>query len=238
MILYATPLSSYSLKVRLALAYKGVAVELRSPPGGYRSQAYRELVPMATVPALVDGGFVLSESDAIIEYLDECHPAPPLLPGDAKLRAQARMLSRLHDFRIEPPIRALFREISPATRDPAAVEQRFAAFAEAMALVGEVAKPGPFLCGEVLTLADCAFPATLILARHLGAALGVAITEPGWFRAWDAALRAQARLNALLRDYETEIAAWIRSRQEVTTLGMSPLSSAVNNMRLPNRNLG
>lgn len=238
MILYTTPLSSYSLKVRLALAYKDVAVELRPPPDGYRSQAYRKLVPMATVPALVDGDFVLSESDAIIEYLDECHSAPALLPGDARARALTRMLSRLHDFRVEPPIRALFREVAPATRDGAAVEKHLAAFAEGMALIDEVAKPGPFLCGETLTLADCGFPATLILARHLGAALGSTITEAGWFRAWDAALRAQPRLNTLLHDYEADIVAWIRGRQEEAKPGMSQLSSSVNNMRLQNRTIG
>jgi len=214
MILYATPLSSYSLKVRLAFAYKDVTVALRPPPDGYRSQAYRDLVPMATVPALIDGTFVLGESDAIIEYLDELHPSPSLLPGDAQARALARMLSRLHDFRVEPQIRALFREIPPATRDSAAIAQRFQAFAEALALVGEVARPGPFLGGAALTLADCAFPATLILARHLGLAFDIAMAEPDWFGAWDAALRARPEMNTLLEAYEADIAAWIRSRQE------------------------
>lgn len=71
MILYQTDLSIYSTKVRLALALKGVQVEMRDPPDGYRSAAYRALVPPATIPALVDGAMVLSESDAIIEYFDE-----------------------------------------------------------------------------------------------------------------------------------------------------------------------
>ena len=212
MILYATPLSSFSLKVRIALACKGIAVELRAPPDGYRSAAYRVLVPQATVPALVDGDFVLSESDAIIEYLDECQPARPLLPGDARMRAQARMLSRLHDFRVEPPIRALFREVAPTTRDVAAVGQRLAAYAEALALIGEVARPGPFLCGQALTLADCGFPATFILARRLGLVFGGAPAEPDWFGAWDAALRSSPPLQALLQDYEAAIAGWIESR--------------------------
>jgi len=212
MILYATPLSSFSLKVRIALACKGIAVELRAPPDGYRSAAYRVLVPQATVPALVDGDLVLSESDAIIEYLDECKPARPLLPGDARMRAQARMLSRLHDFRVEPPIRALFREVAPTTRDVAAVGQRLAAYAEALALIGEVARPGPFLCGQALTLADCGFPATFILARRLGLVFGAAPAEPDWFGAWDAALRSSPPLQALLQDYEAAIAGWIESR--------------------------
>lgn len=214
MILYATPLSSFSLKVRIALACKGITVELRAPPDGYRSAAYRALVPQATVPALVDGDLVLSESDAIIEYLDECQPAHPLLPGDPRMRARARMLSRLHDFRVDPPIRALFREIAPATRDVAAVSQRLEAYAEAIALIGEVARPAPFLCGASLTLADCGLPATFILTRRLGLAFGRVPAEPEWFGAWDAALRSRPALHALLQDYEDAIAGWIESRQQ------------------------
>lgn len=217
MILYATPLSSFSLKVRIALACKGIAVELRAPPDGYRSAAYRALVPQATVPALVDGDLVLSESDAIIEYLDECQLASPLLPGDARMRAQARMLSRLHDFRVEPQIRALFREVAPTTRDVAAIGQRLAAYAEALALIGEVARPGPFLCGPALTLADCGFPATFILARRLGLAFGRVPAEPEWFSAWDAALRLRPPLQALLQDYEAAIAGWIENRLKGST---------------------
>jgi maleylpyruvate isomerase len=95
MILYQTALSSYSLKVRLALALKGCSVELREPPeGSYRSAAYRALVPAATVPALVDGRVVLTESDAIIEYVEETKKGALLLPPDPAGRARARMMSR------------------------------------------------------------------------------------------------------------------------------------------------
>lgn len=217
MILYATPLSSFSLKVRIALACKGIAVELRAPPDGYRSAAYRLLVPPGTVPALVDGDFVLCESDAIIEYLDERQSARPLLAGDAKTRARARMLSRLHDFRVEPHLRTLFREVEPATRDVAAVRRHLTSYAEAIALVGEVARPGPFLCGVSLTLADFGFPASFILARRFGLAFGSAPAEPKWFGAWDAALRSRPPLHALLQDYEAAIAGWIESRQQSAT---------------------
>lgn len=80
MILYGNNLSTYAAKVRTALHYKGIAFEERQPPDGYRSQSYRKIVPMGSIPALVDGDFVLSESDAIIEYLNDTVPTPPLLP--------------------------------------------------------------------------------------------------------------------------------------------------------------
>ncbi len=213
MILYASPLSSYSLKARLALCYKGVAVDMRQPPRGYRSPDYRALVPAGTIPALVDGDFTLTESDAIIEYLDERYPSPSLLPGDARDRARARMVSRLHDFRVEPSLRALFRELPPATRDNEAVTRHFNAFAASLALIDQVARPDPFLCGSAFTLADCGFPATLILARRLGVAFGWAFKEAAWFDAWDRAVRSQPGFDSLLQDYEKVVVDWIMSRQ-------------------------
>src|SRR4051794_21125884 len=112
MILYQSALSTYSLKVRLALAVKGASVELREPPGGsYRSDLYRAIVPPATVPALVDGAFILTESDAIIEYFDEQFDGPHLLPAAAQARARTRMLSRIADMRLEASIRSLFPRV-------------------------------------------------------------------------------------------------------------------------------
>ena len=108
MILYATPVSNYAAKVAIALEWKGLAHERRMPPGGtYRSAEYRAIVPTGQVPALIDGDFLLVESDAIIEYLEDIAPRPTLLPRSPRQRATARMLSRFHDFQLEPAIHAL-----------------------------------------------------------------------------------------------------------------------------------
>ena len=87
MRLYAIPVSTYSAKVRIALAVKGIDYEMVPPPGGYSTPTYRKIVPLGTIPALEDGDFRLSESDVLIEYLEETHPEPALVPGSAKDRA-------------------------------------------------------------------------------------------------------------------------------------------------------
>ena len=69
--LYATPVSVYSCKVRLALVLKDLEWTEMAPWGGYGSAAYQAIVAQGTVPALVHNGFILAESDAIIEYLDD-----------------------------------------------------------------------------------------------------------------------------------------------------------------------
>jgi maleylacetoacetate isomerase len=87
--------SSASYRCRIALNLKGVAYELAfvslvSQGGQQHSPAYRALNPQALLPTLEHDGRVLTQSLAIVEYLDEVWPQPPLLPGDAGMRAKVR----------------------------------------------------------------------------------------------------------------------------------------------------
>lgn len=88
--------SSAAYRVRIALNLKGlgydqVAVDLRA--GGQDAQPYRDHNPQGLVPLLEDERGVLAQSLAIIEYLEEVHPEPPLLPVDVRERARARSLA-------------------------------------------------------------------------------------------------------------------------------------------------
>ena len=83
-------------RVRMALNLKGIVpdelIDVNLPQGKQRDDAYRKINPMMALPALIeDDGTVLFELLAIIEYLDETHPNPPLLPKDAEgARPRAR----------------------------------------------------------------------------------------------------------------------------------------------------
>ena len=90
--------SSASYRVRIALNLKGLAydylpVHLTRDGGQQFAPEYRGIAPEALVPVLVDGSATLHQSLAIIEYLDETHPTPPLLPRDAAGRAAVRSLA-------------------------------------------------------------------------------------------------------------------------------------------------
>ena len=90
--------SSAAFRVRIALNYKGipygtVPVHLVRDGGQQHSESYREMNPQGLVPALADDGHVISQSLAIIEYLEETHPDPPLLPPDFMGRAQVRAMA-------------------------------------------------------------------------------------------------------------------------------------------------
>jgi maleylpyruvate isomerase len=107
MKLYTFFRSSASYRVRIALNLKGldyqqVPIHLRRGGGEQLSPAYRTINPQALVPALEDGGRSFTQSLAIIEYLDERYPEPPLLPSDAADRAIARSMALLIACEVHP----------------------------------------------------------------------------------------------------------------------------------------
>jgi|SRR5690348_13908658 len=96
MILYDYWRSSAAYRVRIALNLKGLQAEHRFVHlrrGEQRAPAYRELNPQALVPTLVVGERRITQSLAIIEYLEERHPLPPLLPAAAEDRAWVRSIA-------------------------------------------------------------------------------------------------------------------------------------------------
>jgi maleylpyruvate isomerase len=96
MILYNYFRSSASYRVRIALALKGLPYDYRPvhlAKGEHLGTDYGALAADSLVPLLVDGDLALSQSLAIMEYLDETHPTPALLPADPLGRARVRALA-------------------------------------------------------------------------------------------------------------------------------------------------
>jgi maleylpyruvate isomerase len=105
MKLYNYFITSASYRVRIALALKGLEYEYRSVnvrKGEQLSPAYRDINPQGLVPVLEDGGRLLHQSLAIIEYLDEVYPEPPLLPRDPVERNRVRSLAMIVAAEIHP----------------------------------------------------------------------------------------------------------------------------------------
>jgi glutathione S-transferase len=211
MIFHATALSSYSAKVRLVLCVKGVDFEERAPAQGYRSAEYRALVPMGTLPAIQEGDWVLSESEAINEYLEERYPTPAMLPQDLQLRARARFLCRFHDLYLEPKVRALFAHVKPAQRNPQTVLALRDDIDARLRQLASWVQPKPFLLTPTIGLADCGPLVTLPLATLVLAACGQPLTLPPVLGEWLQTASAHPDVERALAPWRAATQTWLAS---------------------------
>lgn len=105
LFLHNHPMSSYAVKVRIALREKGIPFDFATPAGlGSGSDIptdFSSVNPRAEVPALVDGEFKIFDSKVIMEYLEDKYPDKPLLPKDAAARAKARLIQEVCDSHYE-----------------------------------------------------------------------------------------------------------------------------------------
>lgn len=169
--LYSYWRSSAAYRVRIALALKGldyetIPIHLVRDGGEQLQPGFRALNPQGRVPLLEHDGVVISQSLAIIEYLDEVFPASPLLPADAQGRARVRSLAQLVACDIHPlnnlGVMKYLKGALSIGEEAAAqwyghwVSEGFAALEQRLEGEGET---GRFCHGERPTLADlCLVP--------------------------------------------------------------------------------
>lgn len=199
MRLYWHPFSLFPRRVRVALREKGIACEevvVDLPGGALREPAFRRLNPFGQVPVLEDEGVVIYESLAILEYLEERHPAPALLPAGAGARAQARQLMLASGDYLAPPFkRWLTRLFLPeAAWDRADQEAAAAEIAAHLDVLEAALGGGAFLAGDGLTLADVAY--VPMVAELAACRLGHLLEPRPSVRAWVERLRARAAVQA------------------------------------------
>jgi maleylacetoacetate isomerase len=166
--LYGYFRSSAAYRLRIALNLKGlspelVSIHLQKEGGLNRKPDFRAINPQMRVPALkLDSGDVLIQSLAIIEYLDETHPQPPLLPRDPIARAKVRALAQVIACDIHPlnnvgPLRYLK---NPLGQEQAKIDAWYHHWIlEGFEALEALLQPGPYAFGSEVTLADvCLVP--------------------------------------------------------------------------------
>jgi maleylpyruvate isomerase len=168
--------SSAAYRARIALNLKGVRVEHLSHhlrKGEQYAPAYLALNPQGLVPTLEnDGGEILTQSLAIIEWLEETHPQPPLLPSDPLRRARVRAFALaiacdvhpVQNLKVLKRLRKLGHSQEEATEWAAWVNGEGLAACEKLI----AAEPGPFCFGDAPTLADICLVPQLANARRFG----------------------------------------------------------------------
>lgn len=177
MRLYTYFRSSAAYRVRIALNLKGLAYE-SSPvnllKGDQSRSEYLALNTQGRVPALVVEGTSLIQSPAILEYLEETYPTPPLLPSSPVARAQVRAACALIACDIHPlnnigVLRYLKRQLG---QDQPTIDTWYKHWVEeGFAALEHLLRPSPFAFGEQATLADVYLVPQIYNARRLNVSL-------------------------------------------------------------------
>ncbi|MCL6282623.1 glutathione S-transferase family protein [Ruegeria sp. 2012CJ41-6] len=204
--IYAIPHSLYCAKLRIALRHKQLVWQEELPPDGVGSDKYRSIIPSGNLPTLKDGEFILGDSEAIIEYLEEAYPTNPLMPENPRQRAKYREMSRFHDTRLEPALRLFFPLVDPATRDQDIIG------AAIIAMNARLQQLDTMLSGfdhERLRLFDCGYPITFVWLRVITDRLGTAVQWPENVVAYDTWLKSTPAIAEEIASYMPHVEDWL-----------------------------
>ncbi|MEQ1882768.1 MAG: glutathione S-transferase family protein [Burkholderiales bacterium] len=165
--------SPFAWRVWLALEHKKIPYEMKTisfSSGDLEKPEFLAINPRHKVPAIVDEGFALYESNAIVEYLEEKYPSGArLFPQDTRQRAIVRRIIQETDLYLNPSMRLLIEQIffQPEEKwDSAKIERGEKALTEELAM-WEKADIGQFMVGSSLSAADFAVYPVLALALRL-----------------------------------------------------------------------
>ena len=163
-----------SFRARIALNLKNLPAEVvfvDLDANANRADAYAKVNPQMALPSLVlDDGTVLFQSLAILEYLEETHPTPPLLPADPLARAKVRALAQVVACDIHPlnnvgPLRHLKNELG---QDQSKIDAWYHHWvAEGFEALEALMEPAPYAFGSQVTLADLCLVPQVYNARRL-----------------------------------------------------------------------
>jgi maleylpyruvate isomerase len=174
--LYSYFRSSAAYRVRIAFNLKGlscdmVSIHLQKEGGLNKKPDFRAINPQMRVPALqLDSGEVLIQSLAIIEYIDETHPQPPLLPRDVLERAEVRAIAQIIACDIHPlnnvgPLRYLKNQMG---QDQAKIDAWYHHWVlDGFDAIEAMLRPGPYAFGSEISLADVCLVPQIYNARRL-----------------------------------------------------------------------
>ena len=193
MIVYGSSLSPYVRKVLAFAAEKGMEVELRPIGIGDQDPQFREASPFGKMPGFRDGDFAISDSTAIVTYLEALQPEPELIPSDPKARARTIWFDEFSDTimmacggkmffnRVVAP-RFLKRDGDLAAADKAEQEE----LPPILDYLETVIPESGFLVEDRLTLADISIASPFANFRHMG--INCAASRPRLARYVDAIL--------------------------------------------------
>ena len=180
MIVFGSSISPFVRKVLAFVAEKGIEIEHRQLGLGSDDPQFVAASPFRKIPAFVDGDYSLSDSSAIVQYLEVLHPVPALIPVGARERGKVIWFDEFADTLVMACVGKMFfnRIVSPRFMgkpgDETAAAAGQADLPPLLDYLESVIPPSGFLVGDRLTLADISVASPFVNLEHLGIAIDAA----------------------------------------------------------------
>lgn len=205
------PVSNYVNIVRAALLEKEVPFELVVTRAS-QDAVFRELSPLGKIPVLETGDGALTETVAILDYLDDVFPEIPLRPEAAFARARARQTINIIQLYVEAQARQLFSGVFMGGANPPATESSVRAMLDrATAALSQLLSPAPFFFGERPGQVDIFAFYNLDIADRVTRFVynRSIIEEIGGLDDWLATMRARTSTCVVIAEFETSFRAYL-----------------------------
>jgi glutathione S-transferase len=214
MKLYGSIVSPYVARVAYAARLKGLPLKPEMPAGGIKTPEFLKINPMGKMPALEVDGRGLAESMVLLDYLEDAHPTPSLLPSAAVDRAQARLLGRIVDLYVMPHGRAFFGNMNPEKRKADEVAAGADAYRKSLEQLEHFMGAGPYAIGDKLGYADVSLLPCLQMMALIAGACGIADPYAGLPRLtrWWSQMQSDPIAAEFVSEYQRAFTAFMASR--------------------------
>ena len=207
--LYTNSHSVSCSKVEFALDFKSVEIDKIEAINNYGSFS-----PTGTVPCLSIDGLMISDSGAILEFLEEKYPEPPLLSNETHINAKIRFLTKLVDEKLIGSIRKLFSLVKATSHpsDSLMIENIFKEIESHLLLIDDLRKENRYLASDSVSFSDCNTPAFFSMLKEFEIHFNRQAMRPEEIKNYESIIEDHKNLFKEYKRYGFEIRTWIANK--------------------------
>ena len=207
--LYTNSHSVSCSKVEFALDFKSIEIDKIEAFNNYGAFS-----PASTVPCLSIDGLMISDSGAILEFLEEKYPEPHLLSNENHINAKIRFLAKLVDEKLVGSIRKLFSLVKATSHpsDSLMIENIFKEIDKHLQLINDIRKEDRYLASDSVSLSDCNTPAFFSMLKEFEIHFNKQAMRPDAIKTYESTIEDHENLYKEYKRYGFEIRTWIANK--------------------------
>ena len=207
--LYTNSHSVSCSKVEFVLDFKSIEIDKVEAINNYGAFS-----PTATVPCLSIDGLMISDSGAILEFLEEEYPDPSLLSDQPNINSNIRFLAKLVDEKLVGSIRKLFSLVKTTSHpsDNLMIENIYKEIENHLQLINDVRKVNKYLASNSVSLSDCNTPAFFSMLKEFEIHFNKQVVRPNTIKTYESMIEDHENLYKEYKRYGFEIRTWIANK--------------------------